>query len=132
MAWKSEREMSLTRGLEEYDLTIEFEVGSWGCAAQLSGPPENCYPGEAPEIWITAAYINAPAWARTAEPSLSEVCALPLGTRATTLYPRYPFNQIPFALTDDERWALEEELYQTVEPPEPDPDDYFDDWRDER
>lgn len=31
---------------------IDYRVTSYGCDAQISGPPENCYPAEPPE-WET-------------------------------------------------------------------------------
>jgi hypothetical protein len=38
---------------------IEYRVTYWGCPAKTYGPPENCYPAEAPEwevesiaIWL--------------------------------------------------------------------------------
>jgi hypothetical protein len=38
---------------------IEYRVTHWGCPAKTYGPPENCYPAEAPEwevesiaIWL--------------------------------------------------------------------------------
>lgn len=34
------------------ELRVEFTVTSWGCPAQLYGPPENCWPAEDPEFEI--------------------------------------------------------------------------------
>jgi hypothetical protein len=38
---------------------IEYRITHWGCPAKTYGPPENCYPAEAPEwevesiaIWL--------------------------------------------------------------------------------
>ena len=35
----------------DFYVTIDLEITHWGCEAKLYGPPENCYPAEAPE-WI--------------------------------------------------------------------------------
>ena len=91
------REYTLDRGSESYDITIEVEVYSWGCAAQTYGPPENCWPAEPMELGIIDCWIDAPTWARG----------------------RYSYDTIPFALTDTERWKLEERVI-CFDPPERD------------
>lgn len=99
------RTYTVTRGFEEYEVECEFEVSSWGFAGSYWEPPEGI------EAWLDSATIEAPAWARG----------------------KYPYNAIPFALTDAERWALEEQFY--ADPPEqdygPDPDDERDQRYDE-
>jgi len=34
---------------EDFLAEVEFRVTHWGCPAKTYGPPENCYPAEAPE-----------------------------------------------------------------------------------
>lgn len=34
------------------EITVEYSVSSWGCAAQVSGPAEGCFPAEPVEIDI--------------------------------------------------------------------------------
>lgn len=102
--------MKLERGSEEYELWVEYEVSSWGCDAVVSGPPEDCFMAEAPELSITRVGMEAPPWATA----------------------KYPRNEIVFALTDSERWHLEKMLIDTLEPPESDPDLEYEEMRDER
>lgn len=46
------------------EVRIEYAVTYWGCEARISGPPEGCYPAEAPEFEIKAIWIeeNAGEW----------------------------------------------------------------------
>jgi hypothetical protein len=87
---------TIERGSETYEIEFEYSVGSWGCAAQTYGPPENCYPAEGMEIELGEAWMAAPAWA--------------IG--------KYLHDVIPFALTDAERWRIQEWLCEN--PPEAD------------
>ena len=91
---------TIERGLESYEVEIEYSVSSWGCDAQVSGPPESCYPAEGIEIEFEGATMTAPPWV--------------LG--------KYPYNEMPFALTDAERWKIEEWIQ--MNPPEPDYPEY--------
>jgi hypothetical protein len=93
---------TLDRGSESYEIEFEYSVGYWGCAAQVSGPPESCYPAEGMEIEFEGAWIDAPMWARD----------------------KYPHGAMPFALSDAERWKIEEWIQD--HPPEPDYDDEYD------
>lgn len=93
------------RGLEEYEVEVEFNVTSWGSPGQYSGPPERCYPAEGPEFDLVAITLHAPSWAQG----------------------RYPHNEMPFALTDAENEAIYDWL--CMDPPEPD-DDPGIDWDD--
>lgn len=34
---------------EDFVADVDYRVTYWGCAAKLYGPPENCWPAEAPE-----------------------------------------------------------------------------------
>jgi hypothetical protein len=95
------RTISITRGLEEYEVTVDFKVTSWGDPGVYSGPPEHCYPAEGPEFEFLGVFAEPPAWARD----------------------RYPAG-MPFALTSAELLEIEESIY--ADPPEdngPDPDD---------
>ena len=103
MAYTFYRSSTLELGSEVFEIEFEIDVGSWGCAGVYSGPPESCYPGEAPEIWIIGAFRPAPAWAKD----------------------RYPHNELRVALTDAERWSIEEWCICHA-PPEQDYDDYDD------
>jgi hypothetical protein len=104
-----DRVMILERGSETYEILVCYEVSSWGSSAQLCGPPEHCSAAEPPELCITRAVMEPPPWAAG----------------------KYPNDLFVVALTDRERWAFEEELIENVEPPEPDPDDWYDMMRDE-
>lgn len=42
------------------DYQVHFAVTYGGCQARISGPPEDCYPGEAPEWEITG--IDEEVW----------------------------------------------------------------------
>lgn len=36
----------------DFTADIEFRVTYWGCEARTYGPPEDCYPAEAPEYEV--------------------------------------------------------------------------------
>lgn len=80
------------RGYETYDLIVEYTVTSWGDPGRFSGPPEVCWPPEAPEIDIELVSVKAPAWA--------------LG--------KYPNDRIVMVLTRAERNWLYEEIVSGV------------------
>jgi hypothetical protein len=48
--------ITTTTGVEimgfDFHVTVDIEITHWGCQAKLSGPPENCWPAEAPEWFI--------------------------------------------------------------------------------
>lgn len=102
MTYTSFHTYTVERGLEHYDVEIEFHISSWGSPGQYSGPPELCYPNEPMEGWIIDAWIAPPPWARG----------------------RYPHDAMPFALIDLERERIEEHIIcnEPPEPPEPDYD----------
>lgn len=37
---------------------IDFRVTYWGCDAQTYGPPERCFPAEAPEYEVDAIFLH--------------------------------------------------------------------------
>ena len=45
--------------LDDLEITVGYNVMSYGCAAQTSGPPERCYPAESTEIELVSAVIRA-------------------------------------------------------------------------
>lgn len=45
----------------ETEIEVEIDVSSWGSAAQTSGPPESCDPGEGAECEIIDAWLLADA-----------------------------------------------------------------------
>ena len=42
----------------EFEAAVDIKVTNHGCEAQTSGPPEACYPGEAPEWEVEAVYVE--------------------------------------------------------------------------
>lgn len=102
MTYTSFHTYTVERGLEHYDVEVEFHISSWGSPGQYSGPPERCYPSEPMEGWIIDAWVAASPWAAG----------------------RYPHDAMPFALTDLERERIEEHIIcnEPPEPPEPDYD----------
>jgi hypothetical protein len=43
---------------EDFIAVVDYRVTSWGCPAQLYGPPENCYPAEPPEWEIDSIVLR--------------------------------------------------------------------------
>jgi hypothetical protein len=96
---KSDTEWTLERDSETYDLRIDFEVLSWGCAATYWDP------GEPMEIEIGTAWLPAPPWAKRH-------------------YQGKPcYGDMPFALSERERARVEEWLCENVEDFGPEPYD---------
>ena len=91
------RTVTITRGLEEYEVEVEFEVTYWGSAGSYWEPPEGL------ELELVKVTMAAPPWAQG----------------------RYPYDAMPFALTQTESEAIYDGI--CMDPPEqdygPDPDD---------
>lgn len=89
------RTVCVTRGLEEYEVTVDFSVPHCGSAGSYWEPPEGM------EIELLDVWIEPPPWAAR----------------------HYPTG-MPFALTDAERLQIEESIYMDPpEQDGPDPDD---------
>lgn len=43
----------------ETEILVEIAVNNWGCAAQIYGPAENCYPAEGMECEIVKAWLKS-------------------------------------------------------------------------
>lgn len=95
---KLDKTITLCRGSEEWELLVEFEVTYWGDPGRFSGPPEDCYPPEGPELSISRAVMEPPEWAKW----------------------KYPRGELIVVLTDAEVNLLEEQIRDTLERPEPD------------
>lgn len=91
---------TIERGLESYEIEIMYCVTSWGAPATGPSYASGGDPADPMELELEEAWIPAPPWA--------------LG--------RYPYDVIPFALTDAERWKIEEWIQ--MNPPEPDYPEY--------
>jgi hypothetical protein len=90
------RTVCVTRGLEEYEVTVDFKVTYWGSPGTYWDPPEGM------EMELGAVWIEPPPWAARHHP---------LG--------------MPFALTTAEMLKIEEDIYMDPPEQDygPDPDD---------